>query len=127
MNFYENNQDNERALLICVDTGDFDAEASVNELTLLAESAGAEVAGTIIQRRDTPDGASYIGRGRLAEAELFCHNSEIDLIICDGELSPSQIRNIEDFTKVRVIDRTQLILDIFALRAKSREESCRSN
>lgn len=121
MDFYENNQDNERALLICVDTGDFDAEASVNELTLLAESAGAEVAGTIIQRRDTPDGASYIGRGRLAEAELFCHNSEIDLIICDGELSPSQIRNIEDFTKVRVIDRTQLILDIFALRAKSRE------
>lgn len=121
MNFYENNQDNERALLICVDTGDFDAEASVNELTLLAESAGAEVAGTIIQRRDTPDGASYIGRGRLAEAELFCHNSEIDLIICDGELSPSQIRNIENFTKVRVIDRTQLILDIFALRAKSRE------
>lgn len=121
MDFYENNQDNERALLICVDTGDFDAEASVNELTLLAESAGAEVVGTIIQRRDTPDGASYIGRGRLAEAELFCHNSEIDLIICDGELSPSQIRNVENFTKVRVIDRTQLILDIFALRAKSRE------
>lgn len=121
MDFYENNQDNERALLICVDTGDFDAEASVNELTLLAESAGAEVEASIIQRRDTPDGATYLGRGRLAEAELFCQNREIDLVICDGELSPSQIRNIENITNVRVIDRTQLILDIFALRAKSRE------
>lgn len=121
MEFFENRNEKEKALLICVDTGDFDAEASVNELTLLAESAGAEVEGTIIQRRDTPDGATYIGKGRLSEAELFCHNAEIDLIICDGELSPSQIRNIESVTNVRVIDKTQLILDIFALRAKSSE------
>ncbi len=121
MDFFENGTDREKALLICADTGDFDAEASINELTLLAESAGAEVAGTIIQRRDAPDSATYIGKGRISEAELFCHNSEIDLIICDGELSPSQIRNIENITNVRVIDRTQLILDIFALRAKSRE------
>lgn len=121
MDFYENNQNAEKALLISVDTGDFDAEASIEELTLLAESAGAEVEASIIQRRETPDGATYIGRGRLAEAELFCQNREIDLIICDGELSPSQIRNIENATNVRVIDRTQLILDIFALRAKSKE------
>ena len=121
MNYFENNENQEKALLICVDTGDFDAEASLNELELLAESAGAKVEGKILQRRPSPDPATYIGRGRLAEAELFCHNTEIDLIICDGELSPSQIRNIENITDVRVIDRTQLILDIFALRAKSRE------
>ncbi|MCH5191379.1 MAG: GTPase HflX [Oscillospiraceae bacterium] len=121
MNYFENNESQEKALLICVDTGDFDAEASLNELELLAESAGAKVEGKILQRRPSPDPATYIGRGRLAEAELFCHNTEIDLIICDGELSPSQIRNIEKATDVRVIDRTQLILDIFALRAKSRE------
>lgn len=121
MEFYEITQEPERALLLSVDTGDFDAESSIEELTLLAESAGAEVRGSIIQRRVSPDGATYVGRGRLQEAGLFCHNQEIDLIICDGELTPSQIRNIESATKVRVIDRTQLILDIFALRAKTSE------
>ena len=121
MEFYEIDSSPEKALLLCVDTGDFDAESSIEELTLLAESAGASVVGSIIQRRDNPDGATYIGKGRLAEAELFCHNQEVDLIICDGELTPSQIRNIENATDVRVVDRTQLILDIFALRAKTRE------
>lgn len=121
MDFYEIDNSPEKALLISVDTGDFDADASINELTLLAESAGAVVVGSIIQRRGNPDGATYIGKGRLQEAELFCQNQEIDLIICDGELTPSQIRNIENLTNVHVIDRTQLILDIFALRAKTRE------
>ena len=121
MEFYEIDLSPEKALLISVDTGDFDADASIEELTLLAESAGAEVVGSIVQRKATPDGATYIGTGRLREAELFCHNQDIDIIICDGELTPSQIRNIENVTKVRVIDRTQLILDIFALRAKTRE------
>ena len=121
MEYYEIDNSPEKALLLCVDTGDFDAESSIEELTLLTESAGAQVVGSIIQRRENPDGATYIGKGRLAEAELFCHNQEVDLIICDGELTPSQIRNIENATDVRVIDRTQLILDIFALRAKTRE------
>lgn len=121
MDFYEIDNSPEKALLLSVDTGDFDAEASIEELTLLAESAGAEVVGSIIQRKSTPDGATYVGTGRLREAELFCYNQDIDIIICDGELTPSQIRNIENVTKVRVIDRTQLILDIFALRAKTRE------
>lgn len=121
MDFYEIDQSPEKALLISVDTGDFDAENSIEELTLLTESAGAQVVGSIIQRRENPDGATYIGKGRLSEAELFCHNQEVDLIVCDGELTPSQIRNIENATSVRVIDRTQLILDIFALRAKTRE------
>ena len=121
MDFYEITREPEKALLISVDTGDFDADASIEELTLLTESAGASVVGSIIQRKSTPDGATYLGKGRLAEAELFCHNQEIDLIVCDGELTPSQIRNIENATDVRVVDRTQLILDIFALRAKTSE------
>ena len=121
MEYYEIDNSPEKALLLSVDTGDFDAESSIEELTLLAESAGAEVVGSIIQRKSTPDGATFVGTGRLHEAELFCHNQEIDIIICDGELTPSQIRNIENATKVRVIDRTQLILDIFALRAKTRD------
>ena len=121
MKFYEVNNKPEKALLISVDTGDFDAEASLAELSLLAESAGAEVAGEILQKRESPNAAAYIGAGKLAEAELFCSNQDVDVIICDTELTPSQIRNIEDRTGVRVIDRTQLILDIFALRAKSSE------
>jgi GTP-binding protein HflX len=121
MEFYEIDNSPERALLISVDTGDFDADSSIDELTLLAESAGAQVLGSIIQRKSTPDGATYLGRGKLVEAEEFCTAQEIDLIICDGELTPSQIRNIENATKVKVIDRTQLILDIFALRAKTKE------
>ncbi len=121
MEFYEIDTSPEKALLLSVDTGDFDADASIEELTLLAESAGAAVVGSIVQRKSTPDGATYVGKGRLSEAELFCHNQEIDLIICDGELTPSQIRNIENATNVRVVDRTQLILDIFALRAKTSE------
>lgn len=121
MEYYEIDNSPEKALLISVDTGDFDADASIEELTLLTESAGAQVIGSIIQRKSTPDGATYLGKGRLAEAELFCHNQDIDLVVCDGELTPSQIRNIENITGVRVIDRTQLILDIFALRAKTSE------
>lgn len=121
MEFYEINNSPEKALLISVDTGEFDAESSIAELALLAESAGAEVAGEILQKRESPNSATYIGAGKLAEAELFCNNQHIDVIICDAELTPSQIRNIETRTDVRVIDRTQLILDIFALRAKSRE------
>lgn len=121
MDFYEIEISPERALLISVDTGDFDADASIEELTLLAESANAVVVGSIIQRKSTPDGATYLGKGKLSEAELFCHNQEVDLVICDGELTPSQIRNIENALDVRVVDRTQLILDIFALRAKTSE------
>lgn len=121
MEFYEIDSSAEKALLLCVDTGDFDADSSIEELTLLAESAGAQVVGSIVQKRPNPDVATFIGKGRISEAELFCHNQEVDIIICDGELSPAQIRNIENITNVRVIDRTQLILDIFALRAKTSE------
>ena len=104
-----------------VDSGDFDCEASLDELAELAKTAGAEVVAKVTQKRDRPDSATYIGRGRLDEIKDFCKDNEVDLLIFDCELTPSQQRNIEDITDVRVVDRTQLILDIFALRARSGE------
>lgn len=111
----------EQALLISVDTSDFDAEASIDELAELAKTAGAEVQGMMIQKRDTPVGATFVGAGRLAEIADFCRANDTDIIIADGELTPVQVRNIEDETDVRVVDRTTLILDIFAKRAVSAE------
>ncbi len=121
MEFYENDIQPERAFLVSVDTGDFDAEASMNELYELTESAGAQPIGAMIQKRERPDGATCIGSGRLEELKEFCGSQEIDLVIFDCELTPTQIRNLEFETDVRVIDRTMLILDIFASRARSRE------
>lgn len=119
----ENNLQNkiEKALLISVDTGDFDAESSINELAELADTAGAMVQGMMIQKKEAPSGASFVGSGRLAEISLFCSANDTDVIIADSELSPVQVRNIEDATGVRVVDRTTLILDIFARRAVSSE------
>ena len=110
-----------RALLVEVDTGEYDAEASLSELYELAASAGADVQGAITQKLSRLEPATCVGSGKLIEIKEFCENEEIDLIIFDLELSPIQIRNIEDATDVRVIDRTMLILDIFALRARSKE------
>ena len=111
----------DRALLVEVDTGDFDAEASLDELFELARSAGAEPVASITQKLQRPDPATCVGSGKLDEIREYCENEEIDLLIFDLELSPVQIRNIENATDVRVIDRTMLILDIFALRARSKE------
>ena len=110
-----------RALLVEADTGDYDAEASLNELFDLAESAGAVAVASISQKLQRLDPATCVGSGKLEEIRDYCAAEDIDLIIFDLELSPVQIRNIENVTDVRVIDRTMLILDIFALRAKSRE------
>ncbi len=110
-----------RALLVEADTGDYDAEASLNELFELAESAGAEPVASITQKLQHIDPATCVGSGKLDEIKDYCEREDIDLIIFDLELSPVQIRNIEAATDVRVIDRTMLILDIFALRARSRE------
>ena len=121
MEFYENEVRPERAFLVSVDTGEFDAEASMSELYELTESAGAQPVGAMIQKREKPDGATCIGSGRLEELKEVCQSQEIDLIIFDCELSPTQIRNLEFETEVRIIDRTLLILDIFASRARSRE------
>ncbi len=121
MELFENEQKPTRALLVCVDTGDYDAQASLDELWELAESAGAEPIATLTQKKDKPETATYVGSGRLAEITEFSANNDIDLLIFDCELSPTQIRNIEEATDVRTIDRTMLILDIFALRARSKE------
>ena len=118
---FENKESAEKAVLICADTGEYDAESSLVELSELAKTAGVEVVCEIVQKREAPDGATYIGSGKLKELCDFCRSNEVDVIIADGELSPSQQRNIENETDVRVIDRTTLILDIFAMRALSGE------
>ncbi len=118
---YENSEKQQRALLVGVDTGDFDCESSMKELRELVKSAGAEPAASMVQKRDKPDSATCIGSGRLEEITDFCAQNEIDFIVFDTELTPTQIRNIEAATDVRTIDRTMLILDIFAIRARSNE------
>lgn len=118
-NYSEENK--ERAFLISLDCGEYDAESSMTEFEELAKTSGAEIIGEMIQKRPAPEAATYMGKGALEEICNFCSSHNIDLIIADGELSPVQIRNIEDLTGVRVIDRTTLILDIFAGRARSSE------
>ena len=97
------------------------AENSLAELKALAETAGSEVLDGLIQRRDKPDPATYIGSGKVIEVRQIVVATGADTVICDGELSPSQLRQLEDKLKVKVVDRTALILDIFAQHAKSKE------
>jgi GTP-binding protein HflX len=97
------------------------AENSLEELKALAETAGSQVLDAVIQRRDKPDSATYIGSGKVAELRQIVADSGADTVICDGELSPSQLRQLEEKVKVKVVDRTALILDIFAQHAKSKE------
>ncbi|RAO34859.1 GTPase HflX [Micromonospora saelicesensis] len=98
-----------------------DAENSLTELAALAETAGSQVLEGLIQRRTRPDPATYIGRGKVDDLGAVVLSTGADTVICDGELSPSQLRNLEQRTKVKVVDRTALILDIFAQHAKSKE------
>ncbi len=97
------------------------ADNSLEELKALAETAGSEVLEGLIQRRDKPDPSTYIGAGKLEDLRAIVRATGADTVICDGELSPSQLRTLEDKLKVKVVDRTALILDIFAQHAKSRE------
>jgi GTPase len=98
-----------------------DAENSLAELAALAETAGSLVLEGLIQRRGRPDPATYIGRGKVGELRDVVLTTGADTVVCDGELSPGQLRNLEQEIKVKVVDRTALILDIFAQHAKSRE------
>ncbi|MDV3125089.1 GTPase HflX [Mycobacterium sp. 21AC1] len=98
-----------------------DADASLAELAALAETAGSEVLEGLIQRRDKPDPSTYIGSGKAAELREVVTATGADTVICDGELSPAQLNSLEKVVKVKVIDRTALILDIFAQHATSRE------
>ncbi|MEV5707788.1 GTPase HflX [Actinoallomurus sp. NPDC052274] len=113
----------ERVVLIGVwtDGDEAQAENSLRELALLAETAGSDVLEGMVQRRSKPDPATYIGSGKAAELRDVVISTGADTVICDGELTPSQLRQLEEIVQVKVIDRTALILDIFAQHASSRE------
>lgn len=98
-----------------------DAENAMAELALLAETAGAQVLDALYQRRQKPDPATYVGSGKVEGLREVVQSTGADTVICDGELAPNQLRNLEDKLKVKVVDRTALILDIFAQHAKSKE------
>ena len=110
----------ERAVLVGLDS-DGEGADSVDELEQLANTAGAVVVGKVIQSRRVPDSATYVGRGKAEELALLCRANNANLVIFDDELTASQIRNLENIIGLRIIDRTALILDIFARRAISRE------
>ncbi len=120
----------ERAILVGVNTNDKDilknsTESTIAELAELAETAGAETAAWVLQNKSEIDVATYVGQGKLEEIkELIDANEPIDLLIFDDDLSPSQVRNIEEETDVTVIDRSRLILDIFAQHANSSAGKC---
>src|SRR5580658_2179856 len=97
------------------------AENSLRELSRLAETAGSQVLDGLIQRRGRPDAATYVGAGKAAELAEIVASTGADTVICDGELAPGQLRQLEGIVRVKVIDRTALILDIFAQHARSKE------
>ena len=117
---FENEEKPQRAILAAADCGEWDAEVSIDELEELAKSAGAEVVAKVIQQRAEYDRATVIGRGKLEEIKQLAEAEEVDILIFDCELTAANIRNLEEATGLGVIDRTMLILDIFAARAKSR-------
>ncbi len=112
----------EKAILVSIDSGDeYIDRSSLDELFELASTAGAEVIGEFSQKRNKPDSNRYLGQGKLEELYTEVQEMQADLVIVNDELTPTQQRNMEDTVTVRVIDRTQLILDIFAQRALSKE------
>ena len=126
MDLHETLERPERVVLVGVHTGSRDelndcTEESMQELDLLAQTAGAEVVAQFVQNRPAVENATYVGEGKAEEIRDFCNQQEIDIIICDDELTGSQVRNLEDFTGIRVMDRSSLIMDIFASRAKTKE------
>ncbi len=123
---YENEEKRERVILAGVHTGSLDVltdttEESIAELEELAATAGAEVVGVLVQNRPAPDNAAYLGEGKLEELKNAAAELHAETVIFDDELSPVQVRNITDATDLKVLDRTALILDIFAARAKTKE------
>lgn len=110
-----------KTLVISVDLGEPDYQAHVDEFLMLAKSAGADIVSHVVAKRDRPDAAYFIGSGKVQEAVLLADSTDVDIILFDQPLSPAQQRNLERQFQRRVIDRVALILDIFALRAKSHE------
>ncbi|MCL4517509.1 MAG: GTPase HflX [Firmicutes bacterium] len=114
----------EKAILVGIQGAGYpgqDAFLSIAELAELARTAGAQVVAEVVQKRDNPDPAFYVGEGKAREIHLLQHQTDATLVVCDDELTGVQKRNLEEQVGVRVIDRTQLILDIFARRARTRE------
>src|SRR6186713_2972127 len=114
----------ERAALVGLVTSALrrvDADQSLDELTGLAQAAGASVTLRMLQERPKPDPATFIGSGKVASLAAACDEADVDLVIVDAELAPAQLRQLEDGLERKVVDRTQLILDIFARRARTRE------
>lgn len=120
---YNTADEQERVILVAVDTEDteFDADACLDELEELAQTAGAVTVGRLIQRREGVHRAHYLGKGKLDELKAYIDMQEATGIICDDELTPAQIRNMTNILGTKVMDRTLLILDIFASRASSAE------
>ncbi|MBE7039300.1 MAG: GTPase HflX [Ruminococcaceae bacterium] len=126
MEFHETKKITERAVLAGVHTGALDelsdtTDSSIAELERLTETAGAIVAGVLVQNRPVIENATYLGEGKLSELKEACTSLEADIVIFDDELTPMQIRNIENELGIRVIDRSMLILDIFARHAVTKE------
>ena len=119
--FYENQEQEEKVLLIGVSTQDEDMEASLDELGELADTAGAVVLGRVIQNREAAHPGTYIGKGKIEEVRLLAEELGADGVICDDELSPAQLRGLEKELEMKVMDRTLVILDIFAKHATTRE------
>ncbi len=114
--------DSETAVLVGVELpGNSRTEEPLEELFGLAETAGAEVVARLTQRRETPDKTTYLGKGKLEELTQLVEGTDADVVIFDNDLSPAQIRNLEKAIGVKVLDRTELILDIFATRAQTHE------
>ncbi len=110
-----------KVVLFGLDTGAYDMSRSIAELSALAEANGMEAVAEVVQKRDVPESATYMGEGRLAEGKMLCYNLEAECAIFDAELSGSQIRNLEEILEVQVLDRTMLILEIFSNRAITNE------
>lgn len=117
----ENQNSPEKIIMVGVSRDDSDIDVSLDELAELIKTAGGEVVGRITQNLENFNNKTYIGSGKLQELSLYIENLEADAICCDDELSPVQMRNLHDFLNVKVMDRTMVILDIFAGRAKSHE------
>ncbi len=114
-------QARQRALLLALEGPDPDWQASLAELALLADTAGVEVVGTVTQKREAPDPVYFVGKGKAQEVRQIAGEAGADVLLVDGDLTPTQQRNLEDAAGLGVLDRSGLILDIFAQRARSRE------
>ena len=110
-----------KVVLFAADCGGYDIKRSMEELAALAQANGMEAVAEVVQKRETPEAATFLGEGRLAEGRMLCINLGAECAVFDAELSGSQIRNLEELLEVQVIDRTMLILEIFASRAVTNE------